>query len=411
VRFWLKSKKGIFRHFIMLILLNGTVVTPNLIIPNGAVSVEDGLIRAVGPQAGLQVRPADTVIDAHGGTIVPGFVDIHTHGALGIDVSEAGPEDLHRLGRFLPSTGVTTFVPTTVTMPEKQVFQTLERFMTFLAQPHHPQEARIPGIHLEGPFINKEQKGAHNPDYIILPEARWVRQLRDYARIIKIITVAPELPGVVELVSELSQAGIVCSIGHTMAMEWDIEAGIRAGLKHVTHLMNNMNTLARVNMKRVAGTVETALVDDRLTAEVIADRNILSATLFRLAFLAKGVERLAAVTDACPLTGLPPGEYQLWGRPVILEQDKVFLPDRSAFAGSVITMDRCFRTLLDYFGMTLQDAVFLVTATPARIIGEGSHTGSIEPGKDADLVLLDQSFQVTATVIQGKMVYPSAAEN
>jgi N-acetylglucosamine-6-phosphate deacetylase len=393
----------------MLIILNGTVVTPNLIIQNGAVSIEDSIIREVGPQEGLQIHETDTIIDAHGGYILPGFVDIHMHGAMGIDVSVAGSEDLHRLCRFLPSTGVTTFVPTTVSLPEEQVFQTLERFKSFLAQPH-PQEALVAGVYLEGPFINKEQKGAHNSDYVTLPDARWVRRLRDYASIIKIITVAPELPGVLDLVFQLSQTGILFSVGHSMAMEWDIEEGIQAGLKHVTHLMNNMNTLSRVNMKRMAGTVETALVDDRLTAEVIADPNILSPTLFRLAFLAKGVERLAAITDSCPLTGLAPGEYQLWGRPVILEQDKVFLPDRSAFAGSVITMDCCFKSLMDYFGMTLQDAVFLVTATPAKIIGEAAHIGSLETGKDADIILLEKSYQVAATFIKGKIVYQGTAK-
>jgi len=394
----------------MLIFLNGTVVTPNLIIPDGAVAVEDYIIREVKPRSEVQVNENDTIIDARGGTILPGFVDIHTHGAMGIDVSEATLEDLHRLCRFLPSTGVTTFIPTTVTMPEEEVFQTLERFRIFLAQPHHPGEARVAGIHLEGPFINPEQKGAHNPEYITLPDVRWAERLLTYASIIKIITVAPELPGVLDLVSKLAQAGIVCSVGHSMAMEWDIAAGVQAGLRHVTHLMNNMNTLARVNMKRVAGTVESALVDDRLTAEVIADRNILSPALFRLAYKVKGVKHLAAITDACPLTGLPPGDYLLWGRPVVLQQDKVFLPDRSAFAGSVTTMDYSFKTLLDYFGLGLQEATYLATATPATIIGQAGHTGSLEPGKDADLVLLDPNFQVAATFIRGEMAYRRPAE-
>lgn len=391
----------------MLFIVNGTVITPYVIIQDGVVAVEDGVIRQVGSRH--QILPNGIsedlwILDAGGGYILPGFVDIHTHGALGIDVLDADAAGLEQLCSYLPTTGVTTFVPTTVTMPVQKILDVLSRMKSFLSKTH-PLGARIHGIHLEGPCINAEQRGAHDPDYIILPTLEFTSQLKDYADIITTITIAPELPGALEMIDSLSREGILFSAGHCMAMEWHLQSAIEHGLRHVTHLMNNMNSLARVNMKRSAGTIETALLDDRLTAELIADRNIMTPTLFRLALRAKGVHRLAAITDACPLTGNPPGSYLLWGRQVVLETDKVYLPDRSAYAGSVITMDACFRTLLDYFGVSIQEAVFLTSTTPAKIIGSEGRIGMLSPGAEADIVIMDRSLQIQATLIHGNLAY------
>ncbi len=396
----------------MKFIVNGTVLTPYILIQDGVVAIEDGVIRHVGERHLILpdgVSDDSSILDAGGGYILPGFVDIHTHGALGIDIIDAKADELEKLCQFLPATGVTTFVPTTVTMPVGKILDFLSGMRAFLARAH-PTGASIPGIHLEGPCINIEQRGAHDPNYIILPTPEFTSQLHAYADIITTITIAPELPGALEMIACLSSEGIMFSAGHCMAMEWHLHAAVEHGLRHVTHLINNMNSLARVNMRRTAGTIEAALLDDRLTAELIADRNIMTPTLFKLAVRAKGIHRLAAITDSCPLTGNPPGDYRLWGRDVVLETDKVYLLDRSAYAGSVITMDTCFRTLLEYFGISLQEAVYLTSTTPAKIIGSGSRIGALVPGADADIVLMDRSLQVQATLIHGELVYLSGKQ-
>ncbi len=225
-----------------------------------------------------------------------------------------------------------------------------------------------------------------------------------YADIIKIVTLAPELPGALDLIRALSQRGIMVSAGHTMAIDRELATAVEAGLRHVTHLFGNMGGLRRENLTRVAGTIETALYDDRLTTEIIGDGYHISPTLMKLALKAKGPERLAIVTDASPLMGMPSGRYQVWGIDALVEGETSFLPDRSAFAGSVVPMHRCLRTVVQRTGISLAEGLRMVSATPAAILGIAGK-GALAPGKDADIVILDAALDVAQTIIGGKVFF------
>jgi N-acetylglucosamine-6-phosphate deacetylase len=216
---------------------------------------------------------------------------------------------------------------------------------------------------------------------------------------------APELPGALELIRTLKSKGILIGTGHSLAIETDLKRAIEAGLSHVTHLFGNMGSLRRENITRVAGMVEYALVDDRLTVEIIADGYHISPSLMKLAYKAKGPDHIAIVTDASPLVGLPPGMYKLWGAEVLVEEEISYLADRSAFAGSMATMDRCLRNSVRLMEASLEDTWRMVSATPAAILGVAHRKGTLEPGKDADIVVLDAELQVTYTVTRGQLAY------
>jgi N-acetylglucosamine-6-phosphate deacetylase len=387
----------------MLLITNGTVYTPTGPLADGAVLVDAGVIRAVGRLPAIDVPRGTKVLDAGGGHIAAGFIDLHIHGALGCDLMNSGPDEFARVTAYLPQTGVTAFVPAILTAPFAEMLAALDRARAALAQ--ELPGAQILGVHVEGPYLNVEQKGAHRADALHAPDAGECAALLAYADIIRIVTLAPELSGALDLIGALSRSGIMVSAGHTMAIDHELAAAVEAGLRHVTHLFGNMGGLRRENLTRVAGTIETALYDDRLTTEIIGDGYHISPTLMKLACKAKGPERLAIVTDASPLMGMPPGLYEVWGIAAVLEGDISYLPDRSAFAGSVVPLHRCLRTVVERTGISLADGLRMVSATPAGMLGIGAHKGSLEPGKDADIVILDAALDVTYTVIGGEVFF------
>ena len=393
----------------MLLITNGTVYTPTGPVADGAVLVDGAVIRAAGSRSALRVPPDVTVLDAGGGLIAAGFIDLHLHGALGRDLMNSGPEEFSRVTAYLPQTGVTAAVPAILTAPFPEMLAALERARAALAQ--GLPGAQILGVHVEGPYLSVEQKGAHRADAIHIPEPEECAALLAYADVIAIVTLAPELPGALGLIRALSQRGILVSAGHTMAIDRELAAAVDAGLRHVTHLFGNMGGLRRENLTRVAGTIETALYDDRLTTEIIGDGYHISPTLMKLAYKAKGPERLAIVTDASPLMGMPPGRYQVWGIDAIVEGETSYLPDRSAFAGSVVPLHRCLRTVVQRTGISLAEGLRMVSATPAAILGIGARKGALAPGKDADIVILDAALNITQTIIGGKVFFDKGRDD
>lgn len=386
----------------MLLITNGTVYTPSGLIPDGEVVIDRGVIQEMGPRI-KRARPSHGRLDARGGHITAGFIDMHCHGALGHDLMNSTQEELIKVTSYLSRTGVTAFVPTVITAPFPEMLAALNLAREAFAT---PMPGAIPlGVHVEGPYLSVEQKGAHRQDALHAPIPGERIALLSYADIIISVTLAPELPGALELIRLLAERGILVSAGHTMAIDRELDAAITAGLRHVTHLFGNMGGLRREKLTRVAGTIETALYDDRLTAEIIGDGFHISPTLMKLAYKAKGSDSLAIVTDASPLMGLPPGRYQIWGIDVVLEEETSYLPDRSSFAGSVVPMHRCVSKVVQHMGISLFEAFRMASATPATILKISDRKGTIEPGKDADLVILDSHLDVTHTVIGGHIVY------
>lgn len=394
----------------MIAIENGVVHTAQGAIPDGLVLIEAGTIQAVESRKAIQIPSGTRRLDARGGHVVPGFVDMHTHGALGYDLMSATPVELEAITRFLPEHGVTAFVPAIITAPIQEIVQALELARQVLLGPRLAG-AEILGVHVEGPYINREMRGAHRSDAIRNPVPEEYAAILEYADIILWVTLAPELPGALELMRALGSKGIMISAGHTLAAEPDIEQAIEAGLSHVTHLYGNMGSFRRLNLTRVAGMTEAALLDDRLTTEIIGDGYHISPGLMKLAYRAKGAGRLAVVTDASPLVGMPPGEYHLWGMALILEEEISYLPDRSAFAGSITTMDRCLRNAVHLMGAPLEDALRMVSTTPASILGVAHRKGSLAAGKDSDVVILNSDLQVTHTMISGQLAYPSSGNH
>jgi N-acetylglucosamine-6-phosphate deacetylase len=265
----------------------------------------------------------------------------------------------------------------------------------------------ILGAHLEGPYVAQAQSGAQDPRYLRLPEPREYLGLLERFPFIRRWTAAPELPGGLQLGRDLSQRGVVASIGHSDAVYEEVLAAFRSGFTLVTHLFNGMSRLTRRNAWMHLGVAESALAIDGLAVEIIADGRHLPAELLRLICKVKGAEATCLTTDSMRAAGQEVKESILGsladGRRVLVEEEVAFMPDRNSFAGSTATADRLVRTMVELAGVPLAEAVRMLTHTPARIMGIADRKGSLEPGKDADLVAFDEGFRIALVMVEGEV--------
>lgn len=402
----------------ILAFRNARIITPTRIIDNGVVLVEDGRISGLGSQSEIEINENMYAIDVKGNYLTPGFIDIHLHGGGGASTMDATVEAMERISATHARGGSTSIVPTTVTAPMKEIMKALETIEK--AKKSMLPGAEILGAHIEGPYFSPEQKGAQNPNFIRNPKPEEYREFLDeYDSSILRFSVAPELAGALELGQELKRRGILASIAHTNATYQEILAAIDAGYNHVTHMYSGMSGLKRINAYRISGVIEATLLLDELTTEVIADGHHLPPSLLKLILKTKGLDKVAVITDAMSATGLGPGRYCLKESNIIIESTtaKEFeileekgncvakLPTRDAFAGSTGTMDRCVRNMIKLTGLSVQDAVKMATATPARILGIEERKGILGKGKDADITVFDEDVDVLMTVVGGRIVY------
>jgi len=391
-----------------LVIHNARVVTPQSILDRGVVQIEDGKITAVSSDKtgnGSQ-QISGPAIDAQGMYVAPGFIDIHVHGGDGADFIDGTVEAFEVITRFYASHGVTALQATTTAAPLEETVQVLEVARRW-KQRERGDGSEILGVHLEGPFLNVEQCGAQLPENVYAPSATNVPPLMEYADVITEMTLAPELPGALGLIRELAKRGILASAGHSQAREKDVLAAIEAGLTHTTHIFSSMSTVIREGPWRIPGLLETSLVFDELTTEMIADGRHLPATLMRLVVKCKAPDRLCLVSDAMRGTGRLEGEvFLVAGQEVIVEDGVGIVPDRSAFACSITPLDAAVRNVIEMLGLSVQQAVRLVTRNPAHVLGIEARKGTIEPGKDADLVIFDDQIRVVTTIVGGEVVYP-----
>lgn len=387
------------------VLSNGTVLSPRGELRGGSVVVENGKIVGVHAER-IEVSGA-TMIDAAGGYIVPGFIDLHVHGGGGHDFMDGTEEGFLAIGAMHARHGTTAMVPTTLTAETDALLRTLDAYET--AHRKNTQGARFLGMHLEGPYFALSQRGAQDPRYIRNPDpAEYEAILTDHSSSISRWSAAPELPGAIEFGLRLREKGIVAAIAHTDALYQDVLTAYQNGYSLVTHLYSAMSGVTRRNAFRYAGVIESALLLD-LDVEVIGDGIHVPAPLLQLVYKVKGPDRIALITDAMRAAGMPEGPSILGAREggleVIVEDGVAKLPDRSAFAGSVATMDRAVRNMVQLGSVSLHDAVRMASGTPARIMGVADHKGSLAPGKDADIVILDAALGVTMTMIAGAVVH------
>jgi N-acetylglucosamine-6-phosphate deacetylase len=399
----------------VVILKNGTIILPFREIQNGSVVVENGFIKNLGPAS--KITETGKVIDVKGAYISPGFIDLHLHGAWGGDVMAASSRDLELMSKGLVKGGVTSFLPTTLSGALTDIVKAID----CIDQIMHKSlpGAKILGAHLEGPYFNMKQKGAQNPHYIINPKPEEYLPILDSYSCIKRISAAPEVPGGMELGQELKRRGIVASIAHSDATYQEVVKAVEHGYTHVTHMFSGMSGLQRIEAYRVSGVIESVLLLDELTTEMIADGHHLPPSLMKLVLKTKGLDRVCLVTDSMAAAGLGPGNYQLGGLDVTVEANipEIFeiptqegnyvakLADRSAFASSVATMDQLVRNMVKFVGLSISDAVKLVTINPARMQGLEHELGMIAEGMRADLTVFDDNIKIKLTMVDGKILY------
>lgn len=388
----------------MLLVENGTVITPQRTIANGGVVIGGGRIEAVGRRDDLKVPKDVRSLDARGGLIAPGFLNIHVHGVGGYDASDGDVASLEAISLLLTHQGVTAWVPTTASAPLPQIAAAYGAIRA--AMQNQRAGAEILGGHVEGPYLNPQERGAHPEELLIEPRPEDYRVLLDYADAIAVFTLAPELPGALDLITELAALGILVSAGHSAAIDHEFARAVDAGLSHSTHMFCNMGTLRRANLRRVAGLVESVLLNDRVTTEIIADGYVIAPSLMKLALKLKGTKGVAIITDGTGLTGLPPGPYSFMGGDIVLEEQIAYVADRSAFAGTASTMDHCVRVARESMDLSLEETFRMASLTPAQILGITDWKGSLEAGKDADVVILDDDLRVIQTVARGVVYEP-----
>ncbi|MGK7379675.1 N-acetylglucosamine-6-phosphate deacetylase [Planococcus sp. 1R117A] len=362
----------------------------------GDILLEDGKITEA---ASSLPKNADIHIDASGKnwTVVPGFIDVHIHGAAGFDVMDATKEALSGMASALPREGTTCFLATTMTQSKEAISKALQNASFFQAE---ETQAEMVGIHLEGPFISEKQPGAQPVEHITPPsEALFQKWQKLSGNRIKLVTMAPETEGGIHFIEQVTADGVLVSIGHSDGTWQEMQQALQAGASHVTHLYNQMSPFHH----RDPGVVGTALTEDRLSVEIIADFIHSHPKSVELAFRQKGAERLILITDAMRAKGLEPGIYDLAGQDVLVTETDARLKS-GALAGSILTMDTALRNVQSCTGCSISELVAMTSANAAKELGL-SNKGSIRAGKDADLVILDESLNVQMTICRGTIAY------
>lgn len=390
-----------------LIIINGKVIFPDRIEENLAIVVEAGIIKKLVPLSELRTTNDDTIIDAEGKYVSPGFIDIHTHGGGGHDFMDGTVEAYLGAAETHAKYGTTALLPTTLTSTVEELLESLEVYKKAVKE--NKKGAKFLGFHLEGPYFAYNQRGAQDPKYLRNPEpAEYNRILAATDDIVR-WSLAPELEGALEFGEVLTSKEILPSIAHTDAIYEEVEVAFNAGFTHVTHLYSAMSTVTRRNAFRYAGVVEAAYLLDDMTVEIIADGVHLPKSLLQFVYKFKGADKIALCTDSMRGAGMPDGESILGslenGQKVIIEDGVAKLLDRTAFAGSVATADRLVRTMINVAEVPFIDAVKMMTLTPARIMRIDDKMGSIRVGNEADLVIFDSNINVSTTIINGHVIY------
>ena len=380
-----------------------------LAIKNGKTILEDGIVlgkailytdKIVGIVDESEIPEDATVIDAEGGYIAPGLIELHIHGYLGKDVCDASEESIRIISKGLLENGVTGYLPTTMTVDMEVIKGAIESVRALMAESRTPEfdGTQILGVHAEGPFISESKKGAQDPRYILKPDADFVKANAD---VIRVITLAPEeddadFSAIKRITTETD---VVVSMGHTSADYDTAMKGVAAGVRHATHLFNAMTPLTH----RGPGVVGAALNAEEVSTELIVDTHHVNAALFDTVYKLKG-RKLCIITDCLPAGGLPEGEYTLGGAKIIYKNNLCRLED-GTIAGSVLRLNKGVWNVYTNSKIPLHECVNCASLNPATTLGIQDKKGSIKEGKDADFVILDNEFNVKKTIIGGKIKY------
>jgi N-acetylglucosamine-6-phosphate deacetylase len=377
-----------------MIFTNGRLILPERIAEDLALRVEEGRITALGEE--LERDRDEEVIDLEGNFLAPGFIDLHVHGALGRDTMEGTADAFHAICDYHAAGGTTSLLLTTASAPMEEIVRVVRQI----------EQARVGlralrGAHVEGPFISPAKRGAQAKEFIVQPRPELVQRLLELGPVVQRVTLAPEIPGVPELIASLTNAGTAASGGHSDAWEEEARIAFGCGMRQVTHTFNCMSSIRRRNRVRVAGLLEFALSEPEIFCELIADGRHVGTTLMRMLYRAKSAAGIGLVTDATAGAGLPnESRFRLGGVECVVREGACWTADGSALAGSAAQMIDLVRQMFHQVGVPLCEAVRMATETPARAMG-WKNKGGLAVGKDADLVILSPQLEVMATFSGG----------
>jgi len=376
-------------------ITNGKIILPDSVVCDKylAFDEESGKICGLVDKLPLDAE----IIDAKGNYVAPGLVDIHIHGYLGEDTSDAKPEGIKTMAYGVAKNGVTAFLPTTMTVAKEQIIAALNSVRSLKEESKTWDGAEIVGVHAEGPFINPSKKGAQAEENILVPDADFIIENED---IIKIVTLAPEMDEGHKCIKKLAaESSVLVSMGHTDAKFDEAMSAAKDGVNHATHLFNAMSALAHRN----PGVVGAALASDNVSTEVIADTFHINPGLYSIIHKVKG-DKMVLITDCTRAGGMPDGEYDLGGHPIFLKGIECRLAD-GTIAGSVLKLNNAVKNVLDHTDLPVYEAFKLASLNPAKAIRVDDRLGSLEEGKDANIIITDENINVIRTIKKGRTIY------
>ncbi|WP_442596234.1 N-acetylglucosamine-6-phosphate deacetylase [Neobacillus sp. D3-1R] len=389
------------------LIMNINVYAETGVIPNGYVLFDENNIVEVGETPSvIEMGEVEVFSFPEQYALVPGFIDLHIHGAGGADTMDATQEALSTMAAILPKEGTTSFLATTMTTAVDDIEKALGNVANYISSSNPLGKAEVLGIHLEGPFISPKRVGAQHPQYILEPNIDLFKKWQVIAnQLIKLVTLSPECHGGMELTSFLKETGVVASIGHSDATYSEVKEAIQAGVSHATHLYNQMRELHH----REPGVIGAVLMNDEIKSEIIVDGVHSRPEMVRFAFKNKGSQGLILITDAMRAKCLGEGIYDLGGQEVTVTSEKATLKD-GTLAGSILKLKDACQNMMKFTGCTLQEIVQMASENPAKQLGIFDRKGSIKPEKDADLVVLDEKGEVKLTFCRGVLAYHNQEE-
>jgi N-acetylglucosamine-6-phosphate deacetylase len=376
-------------------ITGGKIILPDTRIEQKTLVIENQKISEIFtnlPKPG----DSDKVVDAQGKWVSPGLIDIHVHGACGLDMMDCSTDAIHTLGHYFAAHGVTSYLPTTWSAPPELILKATENVANC---PQTENGARHLGVHIEGPYLSVKYRGAQLKDLIRKPDPIEYQKWLDTG-VVKLITIAPENEGALEFIDLAVKQGMEFSIGHSGASYEQVIEAADHGVKQATHLYNGMLGLYHRN----PGTVGAILTDDRIFAQIIADGVHVHPAMIKLAVMAKGVSRIILITDSIRGTGLPDRDYDYYGQKFTVTDGIARTPE-GGLSGSTLTLDQALRNMIKFTGMPLNEILPMATSVPAEAMGWSGQLGALKPGADADVIILNDDLIVEKTFILGKEVF------
>ncbi len=386
-----------------LALVGGKVITPFRVIENGTIVIESSKIYELGKSSDVNIPGDCQVIDISGKMISPGFIDLLVHGGGGYGFADTTKESIEKVSDYFISHGSTAMLAALFAKPYDQLLSDIRRLAKYIM--NNP-DSNIKGIHMEGPYLNPDLKGAMNEGYLWKPTVdSWMDMWEASRGLIKMMTIAPELPGAIEVMREAANEGVVLSIGHSMAYYEDIELAIDNGAAHVTHMFNAMRPFHH----RKPGVIAGALLRDELKIELIADTMHVHPAIMEMLLKFKKASGIILITDSIRAGGMHEGEYEFADQKVIMEGGKAYLED-GTLAGSTLTLPMAVKNMVQTAGAKITDAIRMASLNGAKVLSVEDRKGILAAGKDADLVVLNEDYTVEMTIMMGKIRYQRKEE-